>query len=224
MLDKMKTLKDIDYKKCSFWTAIVADVLYILNIIVCVIKYFRLDVSVPEDQFQKEQGLLQYITDYCNDQVLLIIGWSILVLATIFLFVSYILENKGVFRFVLMICFIALIVIITTLFLLDLFSRHYIKAIPLIDIVSMSLGLFLLLLLFVSFVLFVVNGDYRKKALVLLGSLIWMSFGIYIMALVVALLIGHVIVWIASFFTERDEGNTVIEIDRSGHLVHIWKK
>lgn len=225
MKKKIAYLKSMTLQQWSLAATIVADIIYILNLILCIRKYIKLDILNPDEQAEKENGLTEYISAHHAGQILFIIGVIILILAVTILFIAYIKDNEAFPKIVMTIC----LVCIDGFVLLGLFEEFLIKFEVYLKFLTIFVQLFgqavsiaFVGSLLISFIIFVVNEDYRGNVLILAASVIWFAFGGYIIALVIGLIIFAVIG--AIFDGSNDGGNILIEVDKYGNVLNRWKK
>ncbi len=218
-------LKKMKYKAISFYTAIVADVLYLLNVVLCAIMFFRIDTSNADGQFLKERGLMDYVWGYYSQQVLFKISLVVLLVAAISLFVSYLLEREGKRRIAMAICFGITFVSGLTLFLmsLDFAMRWRISVIgAIMELISLIL---IVVASVVVFILFVVDREYRKEVLILLASGAWFLLGILLITLAVAIGIVVIVFKVISIFSDSSTGERIIEEkDEYGNVIRRWRE
>lgn len=176
-------LKEINYKKCSFWTAIVADIVYIIHIIVLASKYFKLD----EDARKIESGLLDYIGRYSEEQLLMKIAWGILIIAAIFLVVFYALKKDGALRYIMLGCICAITVSLAIKLIME--STIVFVGKPIYSIYFYLLGKIRSFAFLAACTLLIVDKECRKTLLVLGVSTIWLMFGVYIFVFIVAIFV-----------------------------------
>lgn len=218
-------MKKLDYMKCAFGLAIAADVLYLLNAIWSIIMFFQLDTSNTEGQYLKERGLLDYIWEYYYQQGLFKVGLIVLVLAVISLFVSYILGKEGTKRIIMAVC--CGLVAVTSVILLVLNIDALVSLrISLVGVLGELVSIILLgIALLVSFIIFVIDSEYRKTVLVLLGSGMWFALGVMLMTLAVFAVLAVVIIKVISIFVYDSSGTKILEEkDEYGNVIRRWRE
>ncbi|MBE5942099.1 MAG: hypothetical protein E7264_06140 [Lachnospiraceae bacterium] len=218
-------LMKIRYKSVGFYAAIVADILYLLNVVLCAIMFFRIDTSTSDGQFLKERGLTNYVWEYYSQQVLFKVSVVVLVIAVIALFVSYLLERTGKKRIAMAICFGIILVSGLTLFLMSLdFSIRW--RISVIGVIMELISLILIVVLsLVAFILFVIDREYRREVLILLASGAWFLLGILLITLAVAIGIVVIVFKVISIFSDSSTGERIIEEkDEYGNVIRRWRE
>ncbi|MBQ4057652.1 MAG: hypothetical protein IJD40_01825 [Lachnospiraceae bacterium] len=218
-------MKKLDYMKCALGLAIAADVLYLLNAIWSVIMFFRLDTSNTEGQYLKERGLLDYIWEYFYQQGLFKVGLIVLVVAVISLFVSYILAKEGTKRIIMAVCCGLVAVTSVVLLLLNIDALGGLR-ISLVGSLGELVSIILLgIAMMLSFIVFVMDREYRKTVLVLLGSGLWFALGVMLMTLVVIVALGVGIIKVISFFMYDSSGTKILEEkDEYGNVIRRWRE
>lgn len=225
MKDKIAYLKNVPLQLWSLVAAIAADIIYILNLILCIHRYTKLDLSNPDEQMEKENGLMEYISAHHAGQAVFIIGLIVLILAVTILFISYIKENETFLKMIMIIClicvdgFVALSLFEEILFKFEIYPDFFAIFMQLFE-QAVSIGFVGSLL--ISFIIFVVNEDYRSNVLILAGSAIWFAFG----GIIIVLGIGIMVISIlgAIFDGSNDGGNILLEVDKNGNILNRWKK
>lgn len=78
MKEKIANLKNMELKTWSLLSAIVADCIYVLNLILRIRKFSKLDETIPDENSEIERGLTEYISSHQSEQILFMIGVLIL--------------------------------------------------------------------------------------------------------------------------------------------------
>lgn len=215
-------LNNVNFRKLSFITVMMANVIYLINIIICAIGFFNLDVSNQEQQWEKENGLLEYVAIHTNESILLTIAWLVFLLAGAFLYVSYILEKNGALKIVMMVCSIIVVVNYLLYLLLEFLAKVIVGGMGLFQLIALGLLGIWLLALVISGILLLIDAECRKGVFALVLSWVWIMCGEYL----IALAIGGVIVGIIIMFvqaSEEDESNVLFFKDKYGKITK-WRK
>lgn len=228
MREKIANLKNMELKTWSLLSAIVADCIYVLNLILRIRKFSKLDEAIPDEKFEKEMGLIEYISSHQSEQILFIIGLFILLLATVLLFVQYIKEKDGFLKFIMTACLICIITFVTigileSIYLnIDIRIKFFDLFRQIMHLIEGLLMIVLLINLLIPFIVFFTNADYRWNMLMLVGSAIWFLFGYAIIILGIALIIIEIFAVI--FNNSDDNEHVLIEYDKQGNPLKKWIK
>lgn len=216
----IEKVKKVDYRVCSFITVMVANVMYLINIIICTIGYFKLDVSSQEQQWEKEKGLLEYVAKHTNEHILLTVAWLIFLLACIFLYVSYILKKNGILKIAMMVCSLIVVINYLLYLLLEFLAKVFVGGMGLFQLIALGLLGICFLALVISVILLLIDEECRNGVFALVLSWIWIMCGEYLIALV----LGGIIVSIIIMFVQAsEEGDVMFTQDKYGNLTK-WRK
>lgn len=219
MKEKIKTLKSMEFKEWSLLIAIFADCIYILNLILCLHKYSKLSASDPE----KEKGLTEYISSHQAGQILFMIGIVLLIIATILLFTQYIKEKDGILKIISTICLIIILSYFIALFSEFIFEKldiYYYNSL-IMQLIAPIITYTAFICLLISFIVFVLNGDYRGNMFMLIASAVWFAFGFTIIILGIGLIILAIF---GAIFNSGSNDHELREYDGNGNLIGRWIK
>ena len=228
MIEKIANLKNMELKTWSLLSAIVADCIYVLNLILRIRKFSKLDETIPDENSEIERGLTEYISSHQSEQILFMIGVLILLLATVLLFVQYIKEKDGFLKFIMTVCLICIITFVTigvlgSIYLnIDIRIKFFDLFEQIMHLIEGLLMIVLLISLLIPFIVFLTNVDYRWNMLMLVGSAIWFLFGYAIIILGIALIIIEI--FVAIFNNSDDNDHVLIEYDKQGNPLKKWIK
>ena len=203
--------KRINCLKVSWWLAIGSDILYLISVIWCAIQYFRLDAG---NNYSLD--ILAYITECQQHFCLFIIGYFVLGIANILIYTSYIMKKSPKLRIIMSIC-VMIPFVCAVLFLLDKTLRSsmiFLLYFPLVITIYLSCAA-----LIVSFILFMVDREYRKVELLLFGSILFHIFGATI---IVVLIVYIVLKLLLYFFFPPKEIRVIEKRDLDGNVLDRW--
>lgn len=219
MKEKINTLKSMEFKEWSLLIAIIADCIYILNLILCLRKYSKLNASNPE----KEKGMTEYISSHQTGQILFMIGIVLLIIATVLLFTQYIREKDGILKIISIICLISMLFYTIALFLEIIFEKldiYYYNSL-IMQLIAPIITYMALISLLISFIVFIFNADYRTEMLMLIASAIWFAVGEYIIMLGIGIIVISIL---GAIFNSNDDVHELREYDGKGNLIGRWIK
>lgn len=165
----MKKIVDVSKKVCTIRNsrrvAIGADILFVINLVYCIISYFKLNESMTEafvfDMF------LEYMFGQVYKTLLYQLCIWVLCSAVIFLFGAYIFNKKTKMSKVLLGLFVVMISLLGLLGVLKVISLIFADFSLLYSLCCILLISLIFMLLFISEMIFIFDKEYRKTALVL---------------------------------------------------------
>ncbi len=203
--------KRINCLKVSWWLAIGSDILYLISTIWCAIQYFQ---SGEGSNYSLD--VLAYIAERQQHFYLFIIGYFLLGIANILVYTFYIMQKPKKLKVTMSIC-VFIPVVCAVLFLLDKALRGsmiFLLYFPLVITIYLSCAAVI-----VSIILLMIDREYRKVELLLLGSILFHIFGATI---IVVLIVYIVLKLLLYFFFPPKEIRVIEKRDLDGNVLDRW--
>lgn len=193
-----------------FWIALASVVVYVLSTIWVIIKYYKQGLGEIT-----KQDLFTYVFACQTRFPLYWIGYLLAIGAIIFFYISYISEMPYKRALTIKICGI-LQIVFWVLILLSTFInlRNWDFLLEIIALISAIPAIVAWL---ISTILFLVDGQYRKTYLLLMGMVLFHLIGVLAVTFVVMLYVGKFIMEIIlpqrqiRFYEKKDEYGNVLE-------------
>jgi len=205
-------LKKVDYQRGSWWTAIISDILYFVSAVRSVVRYCKTDFGGMH-----RPDLMDYIFEQQQTVWTFILGYVLLMLAIVFLYISYVMHHQKSLKITMLVCGGFLVFWGISIVLGMLIEINTLK--NLIEVFQYVLFIPAGIAGIISIILFLVDEKCRITILLLLGSVFVHLMGVM---LVIVILTFFVLRGLFGIFLPERSGRILEMKDEYGNVLERW--
>jgi hypothetical protein len=205
------------FRKLAYWSAFSAVIVALINIVMCVVKTVKLYNTELKSDFL--DVVIYYPPEMCTQMILYKISIGILVFSALMMIISFLVNNSGVLKTIMIICRIAQLICLV-INLIDYFVIINLEMFVIVWFVFLFFEL-------IALILYIIDSNHRRTLLrIIIFAIMAAGIGVVYMLLwfCVLLLCLYLLIKIVLVICGNEEAKQPVLKDKFGNVVYWFDR